>query len=163
SDAVGDPDAAEAAAGEEHAGMPRERAIDGGHAVQMADLVLRVAAIPAIHAREQRLAAHADERLQGAHRQRDERVVAAIEGARTVATSARTRSLRPPGSDRKAPSAFGTRVSGFGIRESGFGLRESRFAVLPGRNARSRLPSLRSASKSRGKSAFIESRSTSPA
>src|ERR1051326_7057953 len=64
-DAVGDPDAAEAAAREEHAGMPRERPIDGGDAVQMADLVLRVAAVPAIHAREQRLAAPARERVAG--------------------------------------------------------------------------------------------------
>ena len=43
-DAVGNADAAKAAAGDEQAGMTRERAIDRGHAVEMADLVLRVRA-----------------------------------------------------------------------------------------------------------------------
>src|SRR4029079_4377218 len=64
-DAVRDPDAAKAAAGHEQAGMLRQRAIDCGDSVEVPDLVLRVAALPAIDAREQRRAADAEQRTEG--------------------------------------------------------------------------------------------------
>ena len=56
-DAVGNADAAKAAAGDEQAGMPRERALDRLEPRQVADLVLRARALPAVDAREERLAA----------------------------------------------------------------------------------------------------------
>ena len=46
-DAVGDPDGAEAAAGQEQAGNRRDAPLDGGHAREMADLVLRALSRPA--------------------------------------------------------------------------------------------------------------------
>jgi len=57
-------DAAEAAAGEEQAGMAGEPAFDRCHTVEMADFMLRVAALPSIHAREERIALDAEQRAQ---------------------------------------------------------------------------------------------------
>jgi len=44
--------------------MAGERGVDRCETLQMTDFVLRVAAIETEDAREQRIAAHADERLQ---------------------------------------------------------------------------------------------------
>ena len=51
-DTIGNADATKAAAGHEKPGVARERAIDCRDRVQMADLVLRVGAIPAVDAVE---------------------------------------------------------------------------------------------------------------
>ena len=45
-DAIGNADAAESAAGDEQARMPRERALDRGEPREVADFVLRVRALP---------------------------------------------------------------------------------------------------------------------
>ena len=48
-DAVGNAHAAKAAAGQEQPRMSGQRAVDGGHTIQVTDVVLRVAALPALH------------------------------------------------------------------------------------------------------------------
>src|SRR4051812_11224289 len=63
-DAVGNADAAETAAGDEKAGMPREGGVDGGNPIQMTDFVLCIRTWPAIDASEQRGPADADERRE---------------------------------------------------------------------------------------------------
>src|SRR5258706_6072241 len=83
-DAIRNPHAAETAAGREEPRMVRERAIDRGHPLEVTDLVLRVAALPAIHAREQRRASDAEERPQCRQRHRHEIAVGTIERLRVA-------------------------------------------------------------------------------
>ena len=64
-DAVGNAHTAKAAAGQEQSRMSRgQRAVDRGHTIQVADVVLRVPARPAVHPREQRVAVDAEKRPQ---------------------------------------------------------------------------------------------------
>src|SRR4051794_21862164 len=64
-DTIRDTDAAESAAGDEEPGMAGERGIDRREPLQVPDFVLRVAAVEAVDASEQRLTAQADQGLQG--------------------------------------------------------------------------------------------------
>ena len=88
-DAVGNADAAEAAAGDEQSRMPGERAVDRRDALQMSDFVLRVAALEAEDAREQRLAA---------------RCRAAAQCARATARSVRRRYCSSASGSRAPPT-----------------------------------------------------------
>jgi len=67
-DTVWNADAAEAAAGDEQTRMAGEGAVDRRHAFDVPDLVLRVGALPAIDARQQRRATDAEQRRQRGQR-----------------------------------------------------------------------------------------------
>src|SRR5580765_2469714 len=70
-DAIGNADPTEAAAGDEKAGMRRELTLDGGESIEVSDLVLRVGVLPAVNAREERIAGDPDQRTHGPQRRGD--------------------------------------------------------------------------------------------
>ena len=76
-------------------GVPRQRAVDRGHPREVADLVLRVAALEAIHAREHRLAADAEQRRQRGDRALDQRLVRLLQRVR-IARAADERAQQNP-------------------------------------------------------------------
>src|ERR1051325_6501746 len=81
-DAVGDADTAESAAGHEESRVPRQRALDRLHTIEVPDVVLRVGAIPPVDAREERWTGDAQQRRDCLQRPIDEFAVGALQRAR---------------------------------------------------------------------------------
>ncbi len=142
-DAVGDADAAKSAAGDEDARSPREAAIDCVDPRRVADFVLGGAALPAIDARQQRLAAETDERRQRRKRSRNELFVGAAP-ARADRGRRRRRSGAAP--CRPAPGAA-TSTTSTSRRESRSSPRAAR--RIPNRSAACAMSARRNAEHDR--------------